>query len=83
MFWLWHIDHQYFRLEDVENHPKQQENTKIETKPTETLEPDKSLIAKLIEERDILLQTGVYSLDDRVITELDKEIQNLISQNVS
>ena len=67
---------------DVENHAKQQENTKIDTKPTENLEPDKSRIAKLIEERDILLQTGVYSLDDRVITELDKEIQNLISQNV-
>ena len=85
---LWHIDDQYFRLDeivstrDVENHAKQQENSKIDAKPTETLEPDKSRIAKLIEERDILLQTGVYSLDDRVITELDKEIQNLILQNV-
>ena len=77
----------YFRLEeivstrDVENHEKQQENTKTDTKPTENLELDKSRIAKLIEERDILLQTGVYSLDDRVITEIDKEIQNLISQS--
>ena len=77
----------YFRLEeivstrDVENHEKQQENTKTDAKPTENLELDKSRIAKLIEERDILLQTGVYSLDDRVITEIDKEIQNLISQS--
>ena len=77
----------YFRLEeivstrDVENHEKRQENTKTDTKPTENLELDKSRIAKLIEERDILLQTGVYSLDDRVITEIDKEIQNLISQS--
>ena len=86
MFQLWHDD-QYFRLEeivstrDVENHAKQQENTKIDTKPTENLELDKSRIAKLIEEWDILLQTGVYSLDDGVITEIDKEIQNLISQS--
>ena len=86
MFQLWHDD-QYFRLEeivstrDVENHAKQQENAKIDTKPTENLELDKSRIAKLIEEWDILLQTGVYSLDDGVITEIDKEIQNLISQS--
>ena len=86
MFQLWHED-QYFRLEeivstrDVEKHEKQQENIKIDTKATDNLEPDKSRIAKLIEERDILLQTGVYSLDDRVITEIDKEIQNLISQS--
>lgn len=40
---------------------------------------NKSQIAKLIEERDTLLQTGVYSLDDRVIEEIDKEIQCLIS----
>ena len=86
MFQLWHDD-QYFRLEeivstrDVENHAKQQENAKIDTKPIENLELDKSRIAKLIEEWDILLQTGVYSLDDGVITEIDKEIQNLISQS--
>ena len=39
---------------------------------------NKTRIAKLIEERDILLQTGVYTLDDRVISQLDDEIQQLI-----
>ncbi|XP_065671488.1 centrosomal protein of 120 kDa isoform X3 [Hydra vulgaris] len=40
---------------------------------------EKSRIAKLIDERDTLLQTGVYTAEDRVINELDKEIQHLIS----
>ena len=40
----------------------------------------KNRIAKLIEERDTLLQTGVYTVDDRVITEIETEIQQLIAQ---
>ena len=33
------------------------------------------LLARLLEERDTLLRTGVYSPADRVIQELDAEIQ--------
>lgn len=40
-----------------------------------------SRIAKLIDERDTLLQTGVYTLEDRLITELEKEIQHMIEVN--
>lgn len=36
-------------------------------------------IAKLIEERDTLLQTGVYTTDDRIISELDRQIREAIA----
>ncbi|XP_032233962.1 centrosomal protein of 120 kDa isoform X2 [Nematostella vectensis] len=36
-------------------------------------------IAKLIEERDTLLQTGVYTTDDRIIAELDRQIRDAIA----
>ena len=38
-----------------------------------------SRIAKLIEERDTLLQTGVYTTDDRIISELDRQIREAIA----
>ena len=38
-----------------------------------------SKIAKLIEERDTLLQTGVYTTDDRIIAELDRQIREAIA----
>lgn len=42
-----------------------------------------SRIAKLIEERDILLHTGVYTTDDRIIVELDKQIRDAIASRGS
>ena len=36
-------------------------------------------IAKLIEERDTLLQTGVYTTEDRIIAELDRQIREAIA----
>lgn len=42
-----------------------------------------SRIAKLIEERDTLLHTGVYSTDDRIIVELDKQIRDAIASRGS
>jgi len=38
-------------------------------------EPRDEHIARLISERDTLLQTGVYSHDDKVIAELDRQIR--------
>ena len=32
-------------------------------------------VARLIEERDTLLRTGVYTHQDRIISELDKQIR--------
>ena len=42
-----------------------------------------SKIAKLIEERDTLLHTGVYTTDDRIIVELDKQIRDAIASRGS
>lgn len=36
-------------------------------------------VAKLLGEKDTLLQTGVYTSDDPVIAELDREIRQLIA----
>nr|XP_039270701.1 centrosomal protein of 120 kDa-like isoform X1 [Styela clava] len=37
-------------------------------------------VARLIEERDTLLRTGVYSREDRIISELDRQIRDAISR---
>ena len=37
-------------------------------------------IAKLIEERDTLLRTGVYSTEDKIISELDRQIREAIAE---
>ncbi|KAL3867406.1 hypothetical protein ACJMK2_044608 [Sinanodonta woodiana] len=37
-------------------------------------------ITRLIEERDTLLRTGVYSTQDRIIAELDRQIRDSIAQ---
>ena len=37
-------------------------------------------ISRLIEERDTLLRTGVYTTDDRIISELDRQIREAISK---
>ncbi|XP_039508977.1 centrosomal protein of 120 kDa isoform X2 [Pimephales promelas] len=36
-------------------------------------------VARLLEERDTLLRTGVYTHDDRIISELDRQIQQAMS----
>jgi len=38
-------------------------------------------VSRLIEERDTLLRTGVYSDTDRIITELDRQIKEEMSKN--
>lgn len=40
-------------------------------------------ITRLIEERDILLRTGVYTSQDRIIADLDQQIKEAISQRKS
>lgn len=36
-------------------------------------------VARMIEERDTLMQTGVYSSTDRIITELDRQIRETLA----
>ncbi|XP_072167359.1 centrosomal protein of 120 kDa-like [Diadema setosum] len=40
-------------------------------------------VARLIEERDTLLRTGVYTHQDRIISELDRQIRQAIAQKAS
>ena len=40
-------------------------------------------VARLIEERDTLLRTGVYTHQDRIITELDRQIREEITKGSS
>ncbi|KAK6179237.1 hypothetical protein SNE40_011643 [Patella caerulea] len=40
-------------------------------------------ITRLIEERDTLLRTGVYSTQDKIIAELDRQIRESMSQKVT
>lgn len=39
-------------------------------------------VMRLIEERDVLLRTGLYTSHDQVIAELDKEIKKLMEMSV-
>ncbi|KAI0208621.1 DUF3668 domain-containing protein [Lamellibrachia satsuma] len=44
---------------------------------------DDEHVTRLIEERDTLLRTGVYSSDDRIIAELDRQIRDVIAKRGS
>lgn len=37
-------------------------------------------VARLVEERDTLLRTGVYTREDRIISELDRQIRDAIAR---
>lgn len=37
-------------------------------------------LSRLIEERDTLLRTGVYTHEDRIISELDRQIRETMSK---
>ncbi|KAK2164709.1 hypothetical protein LSH36_60g08013, partial [Paralvinella palmiformis] len=47
---------------------------------TETENTEEDHIGRLIEERDTLLRTGVYTNDDRIISELDRQIREAIAR---
>lgn len=37
-------------------------------------------LSRLIEERDTLLRTGVYTHEDRIISELDRQIREVMAK---
>ena len=60
----------------------QQETAMLAAREREEIQRKEELdskIAKLIEERDTLLQTGVYTTEDRIIAELDRQIREAIA----
>ena len=66
--------------------PQQQQTTQQATpNPAKEVKDDlrqsyiENRIAKLIEERDTLLRTGVYSTNDKIISELDRQIREAIA----
>ncbi|XP_040824476.1 centrosomal protein of 120 kDa isoform X2 [Ochotona curzoniae] len=40
-------------------------------------------LTRLIEERDTLMRTGVYSHEDRIISELDRQIRQVLARNTA
>lgn len=40
-------------------------------------------LTRLIEERDTLMRTGVYNHEDRIISELDRQIREVLAKNAS
>lgn len=50
---------------------------------SESRPPDEGLddfLSRLIEERDSLLRTGVYTHEDRIISELDRQIREAMAK---
>ncbi|XP_074650244.1 centrosomal protein of 120 kDa-like [Tubulanus polymorphus] len=81
-------------LEDIKNEinklkeqeEKRSKSVSPESDEMELLKPDLDAsfddhIARLIEERDALLRTGVYTNEDRIISELDRQIREAIQTN--
>lgn len=66
---------------------KNQETSKVPQTETSGMQPlapdpddeDDDHITRLIEERDTLLRTGVYTTDDRIISELDRQIREAMA----
>ncbi|XP_066916000.1 centrosomal protein of 120 kDa-like [Clytia hemisphaerica] len=69
------------RLTDLQtNYEQQMSAATDQNHQQELIENDHGdRVAKLLEERDTLLHTGVYTNDDPVISELDKEIRLMIA----
>ncbi|KAL5004829.1 hypothetical protein ScPMuIL_018285 [Solemya velum] len=80
------IKNELNRLRQLEeNRSKPDEANRVEFEGMKPLEPDLDSsmdehITRLIEERDTLLRTGVYSTHDKIIAELDRQIKESIAQ---
>lgn len=51
----------------------------VSGKPDPDIDNMEEHISRLIEERDTLLKTGVYSTQDRIIAELDRQIREAMA----
>ena len=64
------------RLKSEENSPRNFASGKNEVADLDEVEEH---ISRLIEERDTLLRTGVYTTQDKIIAELDRQIREAMS----
>lgn len=79
-----------FRLKQEEDKKKSQDGQEllgVQLQNAHTGKGDEALddyLARLIEERDTLLRTGVYNHEDHIVSELDRQISEvLIKRNRS
>lgn len=78
-----------FRLkqqEDKKHFPDSQEDFGSQLQSARTRQVNESLddyLARLIEERDTLLRTGVYNHEDHIVSELDRQISELLAKRSS
>lgn len=68
-----------YRLKEAELGKSSQGETLMPL-PVDHEDPDEDHITRLIEERDTLLRTGVYTTEDRIIAELDRQIREAIAR---
>ncbi|XP_006743416.1 centrosomal protein of 120 kDa [Leptonychotes weddellii] len=54
---------------------------KMDSPRGNTLEGLDDYLTRLIEERDTLMRTGVYNHEDRIISELDRQIREVLAKN--
>nr|XP_028604443.1 LOW QUALITY PROTEIN: centrosomal protein of 120 kDa [Podarcis muralis] len=69
--------------EDKKQSPDPQEVLGLQMQNSHTRQVDESLddyLARLIEERDTLLRTGVYSHEDHIVNELDRQISEVLTK---
>ena len=85
---LWLSAHQHFlcRLKEAEV-AKTHQLAELERAPLgltsfsgELESAEEDHITRLIEERDILLRTGAYTISDGIISELDRQIRETINK---
>ncbi|XP_015271707.1 PREDICTED: centrosomal protein of 120 kDa [Gekko japonicus] len=72
--------------EDKKHFPDSQEDFASQLQSAHTRQLNESLddyLARLIEERDTLLRTGVYNHEDHIVNELDRQISELLAKRSS
>ncbi|KAL8203470.1 UNVERIFIED_CONTAM: hypothetical protein K2H54_055041 [Gekko kuhli] len=72
--------------EDKKHFPDSQEDIGSQLQSAHTRQLNESLddyLARLIEERDTLLRTGVYNHEDHIVSELDRQISEVLAKRSS
>ncbi|XP_060091512.1 centrosomal protein of 120 kDa [Heteronotia binoei] len=72
--------------EDKKHLPDSQEDFGSQLQSARTKQVNESLddyLARLIEERDTLLRTGVYNHEDHIVSELDRQISEVLAKRSS
>lgn len=76
------VKHEKQELQDIHNQLnrlKQAEESSTEPSAVRLHDLTDEHLTRLLEERDALLRTGVYTHDDRIISELNRQIQEAMS----